>query len=382
MLDGAAETLKKNEDVKEFYLGLSASGGRSFRDCKKLQAAETVALGESDKTSVISRTRAGRNRYSALATLASSGLLQRQLRESIGQDRFGGLGQLADWREAWSPIAGRCRISSSGIWPPVPAGAARHAQWHWRSTASCRGMAIWTMGCGSVGIESDSRSCISTAAARPAFAGRRRMSSIAGAGPRACVGVTVRVLDYLGLRQSIMSRRPTGPWLWRRRGHGRPVRSCERAARRSATSTSAALAKIAIGLGRIFAAPAGAAALSVPRAPARSAQPTISPGIAPSLLGHRRTAGSMVTLTGEVRMSCGGTGAWARAGYRTRLGVGTAPSLRRGPCRLQAGRREGWSGAPPRTEGSMPETSGTYYDPAGGPEPAEREASISMRCRG
>ena len=34
VLDGAAETLKKNEDVKEFYLGLSASGRKSFRDIK------------------------------------------------------------------------------------------------------------------------------------------------------------------------------------------------------------------------------------------------------------------------------------------------------------------------------------------------------------
>ena len=33
-LDGAAETLKKNEDVKEFYLGLSVTGRRSFRDLK------------------------------------------------------------------------------------------------------------------------------------------------------------------------------------------------------------------------------------------------------------------------------------------------------------------------------------------------------------
>ncbi len=34
VLDGAAETLKKNEDVKEFYLGLSAAGRRSFREIK------------------------------------------------------------------------------------------------------------------------------------------------------------------------------------------------------------------------------------------------------------------------------------------------------------------------------------------------------------
>ncbi len=34
VLDGDAETLRGNEDVKEFYLGLSASGRRSYRDVK------------------------------------------------------------------------------------------------------------------------------------------------------------------------------------------------------------------------------------------------------------------------------------------------------------------------------------------------------------
>lgn len=34
VLDGKAESLRDNEDVKEFYLGLSASGRRSYRDVK------------------------------------------------------------------------------------------------------------------------------------------------------------------------------------------------------------------------------------------------------------------------------------------------------------------------------------------------------------
>jgi branched-chain amino acid transport system ATP-binding protein len=34
VLDGTAELLKDNEDVKEFYLGLSTAGRRSFRDIK------------------------------------------------------------------------------------------------------------------------------------------------------------------------------------------------------------------------------------------------------------------------------------------------------------------------------------------------------------
>jgi len=34
VMDGAAQNLRTNEDVKEFYLGLSASGRRSYRDVK------------------------------------------------------------------------------------------------------------------------------------------------------------------------------------------------------------------------------------------------------------------------------------------------------------------------------------------------------------
>ena len=35
VLDGAADALRNNEDVKEFYLGLSGSGRKSFRDVKQ-----------------------------------------------------------------------------------------------------------------------------------------------------------------------------------------------------------------------------------------------------------------------------------------------------------------------------------------------------------
>ncbi len=34
VMDGAAETLRENEDVKEFYLGLSTSGRKNYRDVK------------------------------------------------------------------------------------------------------------------------------------------------------------------------------------------------------------------------------------------------------------------------------------------------------------------------------------------------------------
>jgi branched-chain amino acid transport system ATP-binding protein len=34
VMDGDAEELRSNEDVKEFYLGLSTAGRKSFRDAK------------------------------------------------------------------------------------------------------------------------------------------------------------------------------------------------------------------------------------------------------------------------------------------------------------------------------------------------------------
>jgi branched-chain amino acid transport system ATP-binding protein len=34
VLDGDAASLRENEDVKEFYLGLSSSGRKSYRDVK------------------------------------------------------------------------------------------------------------------------------------------------------------------------------------------------------------------------------------------------------------------------------------------------------------------------------------------------------------
>jgi branched-chain amino acid transport system ATP-binding protein len=33
-MDGTAADLRNNEDVKEFYLGLSATGKKSYRDVK------------------------------------------------------------------------------------------------------------------------------------------------------------------------------------------------------------------------------------------------------------------------------------------------------------------------------------------------------------
>ena len=34
VMEGSAATLRENEDVKEFYLGLSAAGRKSYREVK------------------------------------------------------------------------------------------------------------------------------------------------------------------------------------------------------------------------------------------------------------------------------------------------------------------------------------------------------------
>ena len=44
VLEGTAEELRANEDVKEFYLGLGDGGRRSYRDVEALPAAEEVAF--------------------------------------------------------------------------------------------------------------------------------------------------------------------------------------------------------------------------------------------------------------------------------------------------------------------------------------------------
>ncbi|CAI8034803.1 High-affinity branched-chain amino acid transport ATP-binding protein LivF, partial [Geodia barretti] len=44
VLDGDAETLRTNEDVKEFYLGLGTAGRRSYRDVKHIGAATLACL--------------------------------------------------------------------------------------------------------------------------------------------------------------------------------------------------------------------------------------------------------------------------------------------------------------------------------------------------
>ena len=43
VMDGAADYLRSNEDVKEFYLGVGGGERKSFKDGEELQAAQTLA---------------------------------------------------------------------------------------------------------------------------------------------------------------------------------------------------------------------------------------------------------------------------------------------------------------------------------------------------
>ena len=55
VMEGDAHDLASNEDVKEFYLGVSAAGRKSFRDMKILPAPQTLA-GLTQFTSARART--------------------------------------------------------------------------------------------------------------------------------------------------------------------------------------------------------------------------------------------------------------------------------------------------------------------------------------
>ena len=44
VLDGTAQKLASNEDVQEFYLGVSNSGRKSLRDVKHYKRRKTVAV--------------------------------------------------------------------------------------------------------------------------------------------------------------------------------------------------------------------------------------------------------------------------------------------------------------------------------------------------
>jgi branched-chain amino acid transport system ATP-binding protein len=63
VLDGAADKLRENEDVKEFYLGLSASGRKSYRDVKHYKRR---------KRWLLTSTRGARRRWHASASYAAA----------------------------------------------------------------------------------------------------------------------------------------------------------------------------------------------------------------------------------------------------------------------------------------------------------------------
>jgi branched-chain amino acid transport system ATP-binding protein len=45
MLDGPAKALAENKDVKEFYLGMSSEGRKSFRDMKSYRRRKRWVCG-------------------------------------------------------------------------------------------------------------------------------------------------------------------------------------------------------------------------------------------------------------------------------------------------------------------------------------------------
>ena len=177
-------------------------------------------------------------------------------RSRSAPDRFGGHGRLPTGAAAWSAASTRRPETARGCGPAPAAGPARDAPWLWRSTRSCRGCA--RLGDLRLAGTAASPSCTSTRAARPACAARRRTSRSWPRARRAWSARTVRVFDYLARRPARRSRRPT-PTLAGRRRRCRPGRraAARRRARVPRTSTSPTLAKLAVGLGRIFAAPAG-----------------------------------------------------------------------------------------------------------------------------
>ena len=219
-------------------------------------------------------------------------LLQRRLRDAIGNDRFGGLGQLADWREGLvdgvdvAHLEQRHHALRSRLARPECAMALAlnsFLPWH----GHMAGLRL----CGTEGftdLQFDGR-CPTGVRGTPPHV------DVIAAGAKGVVGACVRVYDYLGLRPSIMSAG------YRTLVVGEGMSAWAELLSEAAAFRYldvAALAKIAIGLGRIFT-----------RRPVRLLYLFLEPEQAAALhfAGHRaelaqaiaRTAGSLVTLDGR-----------------------------------------------------------------------------------
>lgn len=227
----------------------------------------------------------------ALLTLLNE-LLQRQLRETIGPDRFGAMGELTDWRLGLvgtvdtRSLSGRVRTLCPRLSRPESAMAlALNSFLPWRGHMDRLRL------CGSGGfteLHFDGR-CPTGVRGTPPHV------DVIAAGSTGVVGACVRAFDYLG------SRRPANVDAYRSlavEAGMTPWTALLQEAAAYRHLDVAGLAKVAIGLGRIFT-----------RRPVGLLYLFLEPegAVAPAFAAHRaeldrvieRTSGSTVTLTGR-----------------------------------------------------------------------------------
>lgn len=221
-----------------------------------------------------------------------SELLQRQLREALGPECFGGLGQLTDWRVGLvggidaDRLDGRLATLCPRLVRPDSAIAlALNSFLPWRD--HIEGLEL----CGSHGfteLHFDGR-CPTGVRGTPPHV------DVIAAGPQGVVGACVRAFDYLGQRRSVTSDAYRSLALERNMAPWAAVLQDAAAFRHLDV---AGLAKVAIGLGRIFT-----------RRPVHLLYLFLEPpgAVAPAFVAHRaeldriigRTADSGVTLSGS-----------------------------------------------------------------------------------
>lgn len=227
----------------------------------------------------------------SLATLMGE-LLQRQLREMIGPERFGGMGQLTDWRIGLvgdidvDRLDGRLATLCPRLARPDSAIAlALNSFLPWREHIA--GLKL----CGSQGfteLHFDGR-CPTGVRGTPPHV------DVIAAGPRGVVGARVHAFDYLGQRRSPASAAYRSLSLDENMA---PWATVLQDAATFRHLDAAGLAKVAIGLGRIFT-----------RRPVHLLYLFLEPpgAVAPAFVAHRaeldriveRTAESGVTLSGS-----------------------------------------------------------------------------------
>ena len=181
----------------------------------------------------------------ALATQLQE-LLQRRLRETIGPERYGGMSRLADWRHGLvegvehAGLAGRLRILCARLARPDCAMAlALNSFLPWQARPD--GLRLVDTG-GFRELQFDGRCPTGVRGTPP------RVEVIAS-GPEGVVGAAARVFDYVDARPSPLSAG------YRELAVEEDMAGWARTLRDGAAFRhldAVALAKIAIGLGRIF----------------------------------------------------------------------------------------------------------------------------------